>query len=236
MKTFILLCLVIMLLPLAAYSQTEVETWYWDAGATPPAWVYQGTGNPQALARLWALYPELGYCNKDWEIPVIIHASIAQWLDWTMSGTRWDWRVRKPGWYAGDCITATIKSNQNVLVDYHDFNDLHSDSISVNPDIPIYYHAGPLGAALPPLGSTDWVRATDMNAPAEWDTLYDSMELHGGIQFKLWNMINVVNCNSACEYTDHASISLKLLCQKPWIDRSTGYFDTKYPPPSGAHP
>lgn len=226
MKTFILLFLVVMFLPVVAFTQTEVETWYWDAAATPPAWVYQGTGNVQALARLWALYPEFGYCNKDWSIPVTIHASIAQWLDWTMSGTRWDWRVRKPGWYAGDCITATIKSNQNVLVDYHDFNDLQADSPkAVNPIIPIYYHAGPLGAALPALGSSDWVHAPDMNNEAEWDTLFDSLELHNGIQFKLWNMINVVNCNSACEYTDHASISLKLLCQKPWIDRTTGYFN-----------
>ncbi len=236
MKTFIFLCLVIMLLPVVASSQTEVEAWYWDASATPPAWVYQTPGNPQNLARLWASYPELGFCNKDWDIPVKVHASIAQWLDWTMSGTRWDWRVRKPGFYAGDCITATIKSNQNVLVDYHDFNDLHAESVSVNPDIPIWYHVSTLGAQLPPVGSNLWTRAADMNNPAEWDTIWDSAALHGGIQFKLWNMINVVNCNSACEYQDHGSISLKLLCQKPWIDRTTGYFDPSYPPPNGPHP
>ena len=232
MKTFILLCLVIMLLPVVASSQVEVETWYWDG----TAWVYQGTGNPQALARCWASYPELGYCNKDWDIPVKIHASIAQWLDWAMSGTRWDWRVRKPGKYGADCITATIKSNQHVLVDYHGFNDLVSESVSVNPNIPIWYHVSALGAALPPVGSNLWTPAARLNDPAEWDTLYDSMLLHNGIQFKLWNMIEVVNCNSACEYQDHASISLKLLCQKPWIDRTTGYFSTTYPPPSGDHP
>jgi hypothetical protein len=232
----IFLFLACMLLPLTAYSQTEVETWFWDETATPPAWVYQGIGNPQSLARLWASYPEAGFCNKDWSIPVKIHASIAQWCNWTMSGTRWDWRVRKPGCYAGDCITATVKSNQHVLVDYHDFNDLHSESISVNPDIPIFYYSGPEGATPPPNGSNLWTRAARMNDPAEWDTLFDSQELHNGIQIKLWNMICVVNCNSACEYQDHASISLQLLCQKPWIDRSTGYFSTTYPPPSGPHP
>ena len=235
MKTFVIfLFLACMLLPLTAYSQTEVETWVWDTNTS--AWVYQGAGNVNSLARLWALYPEAGNCNKDWSIPVIIHASIAQWLDWTMSGTRWDWRVRKPGIYGGDCITATIKSNQNVLVDYHDFNDLHSDSVSVNPDIPIWYHVSELGAALPPVGSNLWTRSTDMNNAAEWDTIYDSAILHGGIQFKLWNMIQVVNCNSACEYTDHASISLQLLCQKPWIDKSLGIFNAIQEFPNNPHP
>jgi hypothetical protein len=93
-----------------------------------------------------------------------------------------------------------------------------------------------LGAALPPVGSSDWVRAIDLNNPAEWDTLYDSMVLHSGIQFKLWNMIEVVACNSACEYTDHASISLKLLCQKPWIDRTTGYFNATQEFLNNPHP
>jgi len=233
MKTFIFLCLVIMLLPVVASSQTEVEAWYWSG----TAWVYQTPGNPENLARCWASYPEAGFCNKDWDIPVKIHASIAQWLDWTMSGTRWDWRVRKPGKYGADCITATVKSNQNVLIDYHGFADLHSDDPkSVNPDIPIWYHVSALGAALPPVGSNLWTRAADMNQEAEWDTLYDSIFLHNGIQFKLWNMIEVVNCNSACEYQDHASISLKLLCQKPWIDRSTGYFNAVQEFPDITHP
>jgi hypothetical protein len=216
--------LVLMLLPVAAlaFEGTEVETWYWDADAS--AWVYQGTENPQALARCWASLPVQGACNKDWDIPVKVHASIAQWIEWSLSGSRWDWRVRKPGRYGADCITATVKSNQHVLVDYHNFDDLHSDSATVNAWIPIWYHVSALGAQLPPPDSPDWVRAIDLNNSAEWDTIYDSQQLHDGIQFKLWNMIQVVECNSACEYQDDANISLKLLCQKWWIDRTTGYF------------
>jgi hypothetical protein len=225
MKTILAAILMVLFLPLVAsaqFSGTEVETWVWDEDGS--AWVYQGTGDVTALARCWASLPTQGACNKDWNIDVDIHASIAQWIEWTLSGSRWDWKVRKPGRYGADCITASVKSNQHVLVDYHNFNDLETESVSVNPTIPIWYHVSELGAQLPPPDSPLWTRAADLNNSAEWDTIYDSQQLHDGIQFKLWNMIEVVDCNSACEYHDDAEISLKLLCQKWWIDRSTGYF------------
>ena len=236
MKKFILAVLIVMLVPAAAYSWTEVETWRWIPGPGG-GWAYQGTGDTLALARCWSGFPEADGCNKDFNIPVKIHASIAQWVEWSMSGTRWDWRVRKPGWYGADCITATVQSNQNVLVDYHDFNDLRSESVSVNPDIPIWYYVSDIAAQLPVPDDPKWTRSYDLNDEAEWDTLYDSQALHDGLQFKLWNMIQVVECNSACEYQDHATISLKLLCQKPWIDRTKGYYyETQNPPDPYSHP
>jgi hypothetical protein len=225
MKIILAAILMILFLPLVASAQfdgTEVETWFWDGDAG--MWVYQGVGDVTALARCWASLPTQGACNKDWMIPVKVHASIAQWIEWTLSGSRWDWKVRKPGRYGADCITATVKSNQHVLIDYHDFNDLEAESVSVNPFIPIWYHVSEMGAQLPPPDSPFWTRSFDLNNSAEWDTIYDSQQLHDGLQFKLWNMIEVVECNSACEYQDHATISLKLLCQKWWIDRTTGYF------------
>jgi hypothetical protein len=188
-------------------------------------WVSQGAGDIRGLAQCWASYPADSACNKDWRIDVKIHASIAQWCEWSMTGTRWDWFVRKPGVYAADCISGTIASNQNVLVDYHDFGDL----IALDPEkaiddtIEIWYAVWGLGTP-PPCDDPAWTRSYQMNEPAEWDTVFDSMALHNGITWKLWNRINVSRCNSACEYEDAAWISLQLLCQKPWIDRTTGYF------------
>jgi hypothetical protein len=188
-------------------------------------WVSQGVGNQMGLAQCWASLPADSACNKDWRIDVKIHASIAQWIEWSMTGTRWDWFVRKPGMYAADCISGTIASNQNVLVDYHGFGDL----IALEPDkaiddtIEIWYAVWGLGTP-PPCDDAAWTRSYDMNEPAEWDTVFDSQALHNGITWKLWNRIWVGRCNSACEYEDNAWISLQLLCQKPWIDRTTGYF------------
>jgi hypothetical protein len=186
-------------------------------------WVSQGAGDPTALAQCWASMPAESTCNKDWRIDVTIHASIAQWTKWSMTGTRWDWFVRKPGDYAADCISGTIASNQNVLVDYHDFGDLiaqHPEN-TVDDTIEVWYAVWGLGA---PPGFTDpaWTRSFDLNSEAEWDTLFDSQALHNGITWKLWNRIHVSTCNSACEYEDVAWISLQLLGQKPWIDRTTG--------------
>jgi hypothetical protein len=181
--------------------------------------------HPAAKAQCWASFPADSACNKDWRIDVKIHASIAQWIEWSMTGTRWDWFVRKPGDYAADCISGTIASNQNVLVDYHEFGDLiaEDEDKAIDDTIEVWYAVWGPGTP-PPNNDPAWTRSFDLNNTAEWDTVYDSQALHNGITWKLWNKIHVSRCNSACEYQDHAWISLQLLCQKPWIDRTTGYF------------
>jgi hypothetical protein len=142
-----------------------------------------------------------------------------------MTGTRWDWYVRKPGWYAADCISATIASNQNVLVNYEGFGDLVAldTAKAIDDTIEVWYAVWGAGAP-PPFTDPAWVRAESLNFEAEWDTVFDSPQLHNGVTFKLWNRIYVSDCNSACEYQNDAFISLYLCCQKPWIDRETGFF------------
>jgi hypothetical protein len=232
MKKLLLALLILSLLPVAAlaidgypYPGSEVSSWYWFEGA----WVVSSEAanpNPMALARCFASLPADSSCNKNWRVDVTIHASIAQWINWSLTGTRWDWFVRKPGYYAADCITATVKSNQNVLVDYHDFGPLIAvdTAKAVMDTIPIFYTVGDYATGPPLMSDPRWVPAVGLNNAAEWDTIYDSATLHQGLQFKLWNYIHVVECNSACEYQDDAWISLELLCQKPWIDTETGYF------------
>ena len=195
---------------------TEVSTWYWDGSQ----WVYQGTGDPQALARAWTSGPEQGACNKEnWTIDITVHASIAQWIEWLISGTRWDWRVRKPGIYAADCITACIKSNNDVMIDFEGFEDLLATGASVTPTIPIYYG---FGDNLDEVEANGWVAAADLNA--DDDLIPDSDDLHAGICWKLWNKIEVVESNSSCEYEDQATITLTLMNIKIWIDPDTGEF------------
>jgi hypothetical protein len=234
MKKLLLIVVAICFVPALAFAQTpaypppgyEVESFHLVDGV----WVTNGVDNPAALAQCWASYPADSNCNKDWRISVKIHASIAQWCRWSMTGTRWDWFVKKPGDYAADCISGTIASNQNILVDYHNFGDL----IAENPDkaiddtIEVWYAVWGLGTP-PGFNDPAWTRSWDLNDEAEWDTIFDSQALHNGITWKLWNKIHVSTCNSACEYHDDAYISLLLLCQKPWIDRETGFFKTYNP-------
>lgn len=201
----------------------EVETWYWDDTFTDPTygfWHSQGTGSVTALARCWSSNPVSGACNKqNWVINFTHHASIAQWIDWMLTGSRWDWRVRKPGTYAANCITFTLKSNNAVAVDYEGFEDLaYQDAGGVKTTIDTYYAYGPDLAT----ADRDWVRAEALNGHD--DLIPDSADLHAGQTTKLWNKIEVVNCNSSCEYEDTATITLVLTNMKFWVDPETGNF------------
>ena len=236
MKKLIIALMIIGLLPVAALAQTypypgtEVDSWaYLPDAAGNMEWVWQsGPGAPErtALARCFASIRGEGSCNKDWEIPFKIHASIAQWLEWDFNGTRWDWFVRKPGNYAANCLTWWLSSNQDVVMDFKDFNDLHAEDPKPGQDewIEIFYCFDPPGA-LPPLKDDPlWIPAAAMNDPANWIRIEDSPELHEGWFVKIWNYIHVERCNSACEYQNDCFISLTLECQKDWIDRSDGFF------------
>ena len=164
MKTFIV-CLALIAVAGVALAQDcelppnayEVEVWKWVNGD----WVSEFQNPNCALGRLWASLPAEGECNKRcWEIPVQIHASIAQWIKFTVSGTRWDWRIMKPGTYAGDCIEFTICSNGDVGVNYDGFDDLYSPT-SCTPYITTWYAWGISVYEIDARGG--WVRATELD-------------------------------------------------------------------------
>ncbi|MBC7083490.1 MAG: hypothetical protein H5T95_08370 [Firmicutes bacterium] len=198
---------------------TEVETWYLNEAGE---WVSQGTENAAALARCWSSGPAQGACNKEsWVINFTHHASVAQWIEWSIGGTRWDWRIRKPGTYAADCINFSLKSNNDVAINYDGFADLAylEQGEGVKQTIDTYYS---YGATLAEAEANGWVRASDLNN--DDDLIEDSAALHAGLNTKLWNKIVVENCNSSCEYEDTATITLTLQNMKHWIDPETGNF------------
>ncbi len=201
-------------LPPGAY---EVEVWKWDG----QNWVSESMDPECATGRLWASGFMEGECNKkEWEIPVQIHASIAQWIKFSITGTRWDWRIMKPGTYAGDCITFTIWSNGDVGVDYEGFEDLYSPT-SVTPYIPTWYAYGASIYDIENAGA--WVRAADLNN--DDDIIEDSQDLHFGWTTKLWTKVQIDSCHSACEYHDDATVTLTLLNQKCWVDDDGSWWD-----------
>lgn len=198
-----------------------VDVWEWNGNAY--VHIFDVTNpDPDAGAWCFALNSDLGICNKQlWTLNVTNHASVAQWIEWTISAKNWHWFVRKPGTYIADCITATIKSNYDVYVNYENFADLmYQDSGGVKQNIPTYYCL----AGMTPPAQGDFIRAADLNN--DDDLIVDSQELHdGSITWKLWNMIEVDECNSACEYHNAAIIYISLLGIKSWIDPLTGFFD-----------
>jgi len=197
----------------------EVAAWKLVKGA----WV--SIGGFGAEARCFSSKPKQDKCNQQiWEIPVKVHASVTQWVEWSLSGTQWTWLVRKPGTYAANCISATLKSNYDVDIKFDGFNDLEvqEPGKSVNPFIPIYYAYGPGGEGGGPPPPDAFIPAEELNG---LDCLVpDSERLHEGRSWKLWNYIEVLPCNSACEYQDDATITIELKGVKIWIDPESGYF------------
>ena len=187
-------------LPHGAKEQTHWE-WNKDKGENG-GWDEYVAGSTAALARCWTSGGDFGYCNK--------------WCNWTISGTRWDWRILKPGTYAADCISVWLQSNNDVKITFAGFGDLayQLDGAGMKQTIDTYYSWGP------DLESNSWIAAGDLND--EFALIPDSWDLHAGQSTKLWNKIFVENCNSSCEYESTGTITIALQNIKRWVDPRDG--------------
>jgi len=195
----------------------EVEHWEWDEDNG--VWVHRNPADLSSLARCWRSGPDSGNCNKArWAISFTHHASMAQWCDWTMGGTRWDWRILKPGTYAADCIEFTLKSNNDVQITFAGFGDLeYIEAGGVNRFIETYYS---WGESVEEADTNGWTRASALNQVVLG--FLDGDDLHEGFSTKLMNKIVVVECNSSCEYENEGTITIALQNIKRWVDPVTG--------------
>lgn len=150
------------------------------------------------LAKAFRLGPDYeSYCNQTIrEIPFSVKAEIAQWAHVHMDFTGWNWLVKKPGLFIADSITATLKSNGDLTIGFENFDDLQAVGESVNPTIKTWFAF--VGHTNFP-GDNQWFRAPNLNT-LEPLVIPDSLALHEGREFKLWNRIEVVECNSVGVY------------------------------------
>jgi len=180
-----------------------------------------------ANARAFYSAPTGGSCNKAvWAFDIEVEAQIAQWISWSIGGTKWTWFVRKPGEYFADCIEFSVKSNSDVGFTFSGFHDLEytlGATASVNPIIPVWYNFGSiLTDVLPPNNPNPWFPAEELNSVKTY--IEDSEMLHNGWVTKLWTRIKVVECNSASTYRATGKVTITLLNQKPWIIPETGEY------------
>lgn len=161
-------------------------------------------------------------CNKKVRtVDFEVKAQVAQWAVWKLGATGWEWYVKKPGVYAADYIDFYIKSNGNITVKFEDF-----DNLKFVPET-----KGPEGVDQE---IEFWFAYTEAGAtPDKWYTpreldctpflIEDSSMLHEGLTYKLWNKINVSECNTAGTYKMKGRVVLTLANQRPWIDKNGDY-------------
>ena len=212
----------------------------WNIGSETDVWKREGDqwvllqkGDPEAEARAWHQgIAQSGECNKEkWEISVASHASVAQWINWTLSNRGWQIRVRKPGIYIADCISATIDSNADVLVTFEGFDDLKKlDDPDKNLAIETWYALG--DTSIP--RDNAWVEAKNLN-DITLRVPYCSHDAHLWIKIYVRGTEGATNLypkTRACEYQNDAKICLSVTVLKNWIDPETGNFLENQPPQS----
>lgn len=201
---------------------TEVSVFEFDQHSGE--WVPIGKGNVEQGARSWNSGATQGRSNQAyWDVSFTTHASVAQWVDWSLATTRKDWRIRRPGDYAADSIDFTVRSNNAVVVSFDGFNDLRY----LNPDgapegardyIETYYSIGPSFEAANAAG---WVRASALN---EMTVPFDAVALADGESYKVWQRLVVDASNPSSEYENVGTVRLAVTNLKFWVDAASGNF------------
>jgi len=141
---------------------------------------------------------------------VIIRPKNEYWIEYSLSATEWDWEVRKPGIYASKCLTGTITSNVDVLIDFNGFEDLNCAGV-LPPNLETYYAVSVLPLTL---GQVQWLRASNFNN----GNLLITANKDNPTPWYLWNKIFVNGSTSAGKYTDAAFITFVMQNVQPWLD------------------
>ena len=141
---------------------------------------------------------------------VIIRPKNEYWIEYSLSATEWDWNVRRPGIYASKCLTGSITSNVDVLIDFNGFEDLNCPGVP-NPNLETYYAVSVLPLTL---GQVQWLRASNFNN----GNLLITANKDNPTPWYLWNKIFVNGSTSAGKYTDAAFITFVMQNVQPWLD------------------
>lgn len=215
---FVVAALVVGLFAVAALAEESFP------GVPETVYAFDEDTNPEN-ARVWRLYEGWDTtCNQDREEDVTIKANVAQWAKWSCDFRGWEWYVRKPGDYFADCIQGHVQSNGSVAITFVGFGDLEAEGAAVNPTIGTFY-AALTGSGEP--SPDDWVAACELSSV----TIGDSLALHTGMSWKLWNRIVVVDCNSPGVYGNYPTLELTLLNQATWLDDEGEFISPPAPYP-----
>lgn len=174
-------------------------------------------------ARAWNSGGGGGHCNKECHAADLTTAvSVAQWIEWSLSATRKDFRVLKPGTFAANSWTATVSSNDDVEVTF-----THGNAEYVNPDVdadPIAIRYGySTGSGIDPNQVNEWVAADD--TPITITIPYADVSQAGGAKYHIWQEIEVTEQTRSSDYEAEGTVTVCVTNLKPWLDEGGNWVD-----------
>lgn len=199
---------------------TNPGTWVWD----PVAGEWRNNAE-FAISFNSGPVSSGGMSNKEiHSFDIINHVSVAQWVEYHVSGTRKDWRILRPGIYASDSVTATIKSNNDIIIEFWATDPEYLSEGGVTRTIPKYFSYSE-GNDANEAEENGWIAASETSPDNPYTfTIADSEGLHNGLSFKIWEKIEVVPSNSSSDYEGYGTVTIRLTNMKHWVDGETGTF------------
>lgn len=167
-----------------------------------------------------------GHCNREcWDFTIENHVSVAQWLDWSIDGTRKDWRVLKPGTYASNSVTARVASNNDVEVKFYAADPSYQNAEAESPDIAKWFGYS-VGSQSSDIASVvEWVRGSNYNEDEPLVIRLSFNQVSGeGAAFRIFEQIEVTNEHRSSEYFGEGFINICITNLKHWVDGQEGTF------------
>ncbi|MBP7892933.1 MAG: hypothetical protein KA063_05300 [Firmicutes bacterium] len=137
-----------------------------------------------------------GYWHQVPLDPIYIKSVGEPHADVSVTATRLDWRVRKPGMYAALATEITATGYGKLQVQFSDFRDLARTN-GVSGTVPAFYA---FGQDLPDKASSQWIAASAMNDQSNWPIPME-LDSAAGSVLRLWSMIGVGEEASSAEYS-----------------------------------
>jgi len=160
---------------------------------TSPCWHYLNSG-----ATVWVNGQSIK--NTDPIKVKVLDGECPDGVTVTISASRIDWRVRKPGIFSAHAFDLSVQGDAIVAVTFSGFADLQRQNDIQT--IATFYGTGNNNN---PGNVISWYRAVNLNT-------VEYVVFPGGT-ISMWNKIEVLVCNSSCEYEDVGVITVSVTNQ-----------------------
>lgn len=138
-----------------------------------------------------------------------------KWMRIELPFTRKDWRVLKPGDYTSLALQVRLFSNSSVSVEFHGFHDLTLQDPPPDASllsIPTWYATG---RTLAEAFMSGWWQAAELNA--QRFTFNESDSLEDGLDWYLWERLNVAPGHQAGDYRAGGTVRFILANTSAWV-------------------